>query len=383
MEIHLMADVHRADYLIDLSNVMKDERLGGSSAADLRRFARTIDALVRSERDPHLLVYAVADNSLLIADLYRNKDDLRTLRRWQARRLIDVVADADERLLELAQATDIPIVTSDHFTDHRDAFPELQGSHGRLVEIARTLEGEFVARPVYLAPMVSWQVSRSQEKAQLKRQGLLAGRRRIPRRDVIGRLWRCPRPRCSLYDGSGGFVFLPRVRNGVVTCELHGVALEDAGRRPITAQMKVLLDGECVARFALPAATMVNVGRAPGPGGVDLGTWIGDAAYDDQISRVHLTLELRDETVYVCDLSTNGTRVSTSGKAGDQPVLQKGRERGLGFGESVLLSRRVAITRSGRRFPSELTGGRTDGTAPTPHQAPPTARKPMPTGVDD
>lgn len=371
MESHMTPDVHRADYLVDLSNLLKDPRLGGSAIADLNRLERVIAALARRERDPHVLIYPVADRSLLVAGLYPDPAHLRTLRRWESARLLDAVGDADSRLLELHRATGIPIVTGDRFTGHRDDFPELQGSHGRLVEIVKTPDGRIETRSVSLEHAADWKISRSREDDQWKRQGLVKGRRRDPRYDIIDRLWRCPRPGCSLYDGSAGLLFLPRIRNGVVTCELHGEKLAEAGHRPVFAQMKVLVDGECVGRFALPADQVVPVGRAPGAAGVNLVEIAGAPAGDADISRIHLQLHLRDQAVHARDLSTNGTEVRIPGQRAKP--LPKGADHPLARGETLLLSPRVALTRSGRRFPSELNDPRSGGHHP--NQAPPTMRR--------
>jgi hypothetical protein len=371
MDNHLTADVRRADYLVDLSNVLKDTRLGGTAVADLHRLDRAIGALARRERDPNVLIYPVADESLLVAALYPDPAQPRTLRRWRQAHLLDVVGDADPQLLELHQMTGIPIVTGDRFTAHRDQYPELQGSRGRLIEIVKAPGGRIETRSVHLEQVPYWKISRSQENDQWKQQGLVEGRRRDPRYDIIDQLWRCPHPGCAIYDGSAGYLFLPRFRNGAVVCDLHGERLTAVGHRPVLAQIKVLVDGACVGRFGLPAGPAVPVGRAPGRDGVDLVEIAGEAAGEPDISRVHLKLHLRDQAVYARDVSTNGTEVQTPGHA--VTPLPKDAEHAFVHGETLLLSPRMALTRSGRRFPSELTDGRTD--ARPGDLAPPTRRR--------
>ena len=171
---------------------------------------------------------------------------------------------------------------------------------------------------------------------------------------MLGRRWRCPDRRCSLYDDSRGTnVLLPRMRGGRPTCEIHGLELLDNGPRPAAVQLKVLHNGQCVSRFTVPASVQIPVGRAPGGDGVTLGHWL-DGPEGRKVSRTHLVVSLDGERVLVRDASTNGTRIELAD--GGTIKLEHGTSRRIEVGDIIRLASNLALTRSGRRFPSELAG---------------------------
>ncbi|WP_238016989.1 FHA domain-containing protein [Dactylosporangium sp. AC04546] len=356
MDDHLTADVSTADYVLDLSNILRNTRLGGTAAADVRRLARVRTALQQHDNDDDLRFYAVADGSLFSAGLHQgDRDGLRRLRRWRDRGLVEVVPDADGRILEISEVTGLRIVSGDRFRNWRDQYGWLQGNHDRVVEVIPGEDGAFRVRAVEMGFVSDTDMSRLQEQDQFKRQGLLAGERRRPRFDVVSRLWRCADQRCHLYDGRGVVVMLPRLIGGVATCEIHRTPLTDAGPRPLVAQLKVLVDGACAARFPLPEGSAVAVGRAPGAGGVSLARLLGGESVGTDVSRTHVRLRLLGERVLVRDQSTYGTKIRRPAGP-DAPVsLEHDVEYVLQREEVLLLNERISLTRSGRSFPSELT----------------------------
>jgi FHA domain len=368
---HLTVDVGEAEFLLDLSNVVRSRRADGSQTASLHRLSRLLAALGRYAHDPQVRVYAVADQSLLSsARLFTNQRERQSLRVWRDARLLEVVADADVRLLELAEATGLRIVSGDRFRGHRDAFPWLQGSTKHVIEPVVDRAGGVTFRPRDLGVVAPWEISNSQEQDQLKKQGLLEGRRRVPRWEVLGRRWRCPDRRCSLYDDSRGTnVLLPRMRGGRPTCEIHGLELLDDGPRSAAVQLKILHNGQCVGRFTVPAGARIPVGRAPGDG-VMLGHWL-DGPEGRKVSRTHLVVSLDGERVLVRDVSTNGTRINLAG--GGKVELEHGTSHPVEVGDIIRLASNLALTRSGRRFPSELAGYR-PGPVRSPEDPPPTER---------
>ncbi len=323
---------------------------------DITSFRRVLDALEIRERDVGLRIYAVADESLLhLREL--TQADRHTLARWRESGLIDVTGDADPRILELAAMTGLPVISRDRYLDHRTEHPWLQGNTQQFLEPHLEPDGRLMIRPVDLGVASEWQVSQREEQALLKKQGLLAGPGRSPLREVLDRSWRCPERICGLYRASrGGGAFLPRIRHGRATCEIHGRELLDDGPRPATAQVKVLVDGNCVARFTLAGGTSTAVGRAP-TDGISLASWLDDRE-KHLISRTHLVLTFRDGRLLVRDQSTNGTRLMTAGNGGTEETipLVPGRDYPLGLGDLVSCSARIALTRSGRRFSSEIFG---------------------------
>lgn len=356
MDDHLIGDVNIADYVIDLSNVLRDSRLGGSAVADVHRLAGVHTALQQHDNYEDVRLYAVADTSLFAPGLFTDdREGLRKLRRWRAHGLIEVVPDADGRILEISDVTGIRIVSGDRFRNWRDQFDWLQGNTDRVVEVIPATDGGFRVCAVDMGHVSDTDISRLQERDQFKRQGLLAGQQRRPRFDVVGRLWRCTDSRCHLYDGRGSVVMLPRLLGGVATCEIHRIPLTDAGPRPLVAQLKVLVDGVCAARFPVPEGSVVPVGRTPESGGVSLGRLLGRETVGTNISRTHIRLRLAGERVLVRDVSTYGTKILRPGGSGAPEGLERDVEYVLHRDEVLVLNQRISLTRSGRSFPSELT----------------------------
>ncbi|GAA4211580.1 hypothetical protein GCM10023074_60150 [Microbispora amethystogenes] len=259
--------------------------------------------------------------------------------------------DADERLLELAEATGLPVISADRFRGHRTEYGWLQGNTHQFQEPHVDADGGMTVRPVDMGVVAEWQISRHAEQDQLKKQGLLAGRRRTPRYDILDRMWSCPDNGCTLYDARHGtHVLLPRLRRGVPTCGLHGLELTDDGPRPLIVQLKLLLDGECVERFTCRGETEVPVGRAPSTG-ISLEPWLSSKEIT-LVSRHHFSLTLKNGGLWVRDHSTNGTKIAAEN--GSETRLVPGREYPVKPSDRIMCSPRIALARSGRRFPTEL-----------------------------
>ncbi len=370
MRTHLTHDVNAADYIVDLSNVLRNSRLGGDHAVDVGRLAVAYRPLTIMDGSEDLLWYLVADRSLLSEGLFGpDLDGLRTLREWRDRGLLEVVGEADERILELSTLTGIRILSNDLFRGWRGQFTWLQGNSDRVVKLIST-DGGLEARRSELAHLSTAETSKFQERDELKYKGLLTGDRRRPRFDVMDRLWSCPAAGCHDYDGLGRSVMPPRVRDDVVMCERHRQRLTDAGPRPLTVPLKIVVDGACARRFALPADEPVTVGRAPGPGGIDLTAWLGAEVATSSLSRVHVRLRLAGERLLARDLSSYGTGLRRTGTSRNE-LLERDVDYVLRSGDVLVLSRRVTIVRSGRSFASELAADWpvSDGTA---NGAPPT-----------
>jgi hypothetical protein len=186
------------------------------------------------------------------------------------------------------------------------------------------------------------------EREKFTRMGLVAGRRRAPRIDLAGRLWRCRTEGCHRYDGLGERVFLPRMRDGAITCEAHGGTLLDFGPRPAVAQIKVMVDGRCVDRFVLTEDQPLQVGRAPG----SLGRRLPASVLSDDLSRTHVELRLTGDRVLARDLSTNGTWSQVDD--GPRVRLEPGIDLRFMPGQTLHLTGRIGLMRSGRSFPTEL-----------------------------
>ncbi|MFE5242028.1 MULTISPECIES: hypothetical protein [unclassified Streptomyces] len=358
MDNHLTTDFDEACFLVDLSNVVRNRRLGEPGARSLKRLRLLVEAAKSLARDPDVKLYLVADRSLRHGGRREFGDlgDIRQLGSWVRRGLVEELADADDRLLELCELTGIPVITGDRFRGARGERPWLQGNTDDFLEPVPGPAGTVRLIPVDMGVAHASAISMKLEEDALKKQGLLDARRR-PRFDLVSRNWRCEDRRCTLYDTTkGSAALLPRVRRSSPTCEMHGGVLVDDGPRTATVQLKLLLDGELKGRFTLENGTKVPVGRAPGPGGIALHGLI-PADRTNGLSRVHVDLRISDGVVHVLDRSRYGTTRwrSAAGRGGPGRWRRLGTaEERFGGGDELQLVDGVVLARSGRRFPTEL-----------------------------
>ncbi|MEU6866759.1 FHA domain-containing protein [Streptomyces sp. NPDC046876] len=357
MERHLAASAETADYLIDLSNIVRRTDIGPRGPRSLLRLGLVVRALMEATGDPDVSAYAVADASLLGGHAeFTDPEDVRRLRRWVAEERVEEVGDADERILELARMTGLRVVTGDHFVDHRAEHAWIQGNTWQFLRPEPRPDGTVALVAMDMGVRSAADISRHMEFAALKKQGLL-GPARTPLTQVLTRNWRCPEPRCSLYDSrTGDRVLLPRMRGGAPTCELHGAPLADDGPRRGTTQLKAVVDGSCVARYTLDEGARAQVGRFPGPEGIALHSLLTPEVAA-RVSRTHVTVSAQGGAVLVRDVSRYGTRMRTAGKGaglGPWAPLPPGTDRPFRPGDEVELAPGVVLTRSGRRFPAEL-----------------------------
>ncbi|MFI5567733.1 FHA domain-containing protein [Streptomyces sp. NPDC051740] len=357
MEHHLATSAERADYLVELSNVVRDTSLGRHGPRSLRRLGLVLRGLMELTGDPDVSVYLVADTSLLGGHReFGDQAEVRRLRRWVADGLVEEVDDADERVLDLARMTASPVVTGDQYVDHRVEHPWIQGNTWQFLKPTARPDGSVALVAMDMGVRSAAEISRRMELSALKKQGLL-GPSRTPLAEVIMRTWRCPEPRCTLYDiRKGDRILLPRMRRGVPTCELHGTPLEDEGPRLGTTQLKAVIDGTCVARYTLDEGSEAHVGRLPEQVGIALHSLLSPQIAR-QVSRMHVAVSARSGTVLIRDISTYGTRMRRAGRRGAFGPWEKlppRTDRPFRPGDEVELAPGVVLTRSGRRFPAEL-----------------------------
>ncbi|WP_143080515.1 FHA domain-containing protein [Actinacidiphila rubida] len=354
-------DASAADHVVDVANVVREPALGGDRPADLARFEGVLDALADFSRDPAVQVYAITDRSLL-TDARLTARERERLDRWYRHGLMEVLPRADDRILELADALGVRVVSGDNFLDFHRAHPWIPGDRDRFLRPVLGDDGVIVVRPRIMPVPPEWQVSRKEEEGLLLEAGVL--RRWAPNGHltVLGRHWRCPEPGCPLFGaGDRPSTALPRRRRDRVLCPTHGGPLADAGPRPRQVQVKVLMDGTVRGRFMVTAGEPLAVGRAPAGGGAVLGTWVDDHAVES-VSRTHVVLAFDGRVLTVLDeRSANGTRIRRSRPAGDELVpLHHGSRWTLRRGDSVVLHDRLELLPSGRQFVFEEDG--TDGT---------------------
>ena len=85
--------------------------------------------------------------------------------------------------------------------------------------------------------------------------------------------------------------------------------------------------------------------------GISLAPWL-DTNKATMVSRHHFSVLTENGQLVVRDQSTNGTKIfrNTAGEI----TLRNGAQRHLAVGESVSCCAGIALTRSGRKFPSEI-----------------------------
>lgn len=347
IETHLTTEVALAQVVVDLGQVAWFDALDGGRTVNLLRAGLLVDALGAHLGEDAVMIYPVAGRDLLTdADL--TSKERMVLGRWASDGQIEVVPQVGDRVPEVADISGLPLVTLDGYPGLEGRYPWLRAPSDRVL---RFQPGEGGARVTggYPGP------------AQPGGPGSA----------LLSRVWRCPRRDCPTF-GERRFAnqAVPRMRAGVPSCPRHDEPLINAGTRPPAVAMALLVDGSVRHRFVVRAGRPVTVGRSPDdPNGLMLGDFVtGDAAA--MISRNHAVVELREDTVLVTDVSTNGTLVRTrSGPystTGEIP-LTNGAPYALQPWDTVVLQEGVELARADRGLPSRAAGahGSVMGDAPT------------------
>ncbi|MFJ5307877.1 FHA domain-containing protein [Streptomyces sp. NPDC088350] len=364
MERHLLGSAQEANYLVDLSNVVRDTTLGGGSPRALQRLRLVLRALRESTGDHEVTVHAIADNSLLHPrhdGEFPDPGEGPLLREWRDRGLIAAIAKADPDLLDHANEFGIRVISGDYFRGHRGEHPWIQGDREHFLKPERHDGGpvRLVLRDMRV--FADSEISREGERDALKARNLLDFQGR-PRSDVLGRSWRCPHPGCN--PG-------PAVQGGKVVCRSHRTLLTDTGPRRRRIQLKIFIDGRCHAWENL----------SEGPEGQDKEFGLGrnhlgrveERHLSDErrraISRRHLLIVSSRGVLRVLDTSRVGSRIRTLRPGGEptpwQPLPRLDADAGPGeriaraFGadDEIEMVPGIVLRRSGQRWPEERPEG--------------------------
>jgi hypothetical protein len=350
IERHLTTEVALAQAVVDLGQVAWFDALDGGRPVNLLRTGLFIDALAHHLGEGAVMVYAVAGRDLLTdADL--TSKERMVLGRWAGDGLIEVVSSVGDRVVEVADITGWPVVTLDGYRGLEGRYPWLQGQPDRVLQL---VPGDGGAR-------------------------ILGGQPAAPQTGgsgLLSRVWRCPRRDCPTFgERRANTQSVPRMRAGVPVCPRHDEPLLNAGPKPPSVTMALIVDGTIRERFVVRMGRTVTVGRSPDdPAGVVIGAHLtGDAAA--MISRNHVHLDLRDEGLLVTDVSTNGTVVrsrSSPYSGSDRVELTGGAPYPLKPWDSIDLHEGVTITRADRGVTRSAGGsGSVMGDAPTIYMPPP------------
>jgi hypothetical protein len=364
IEQHLSTDPALARGVLDLAEVVRYADLDTSRPANLLRLGMVMDALGRHLAEENVGVFVVAGRPLLSdADLTSN--ERMRIRSWSDDGLVEVLPDVADRVLEVADLTGLPVLSRARFDGPQGRYPWLTSEAGRLLApIAGVGGAAMVVRPTTTRGAGAHGPS-GQSAALMARQ------------------WRCPERGCASFGeaslggagqaspfagdmtdtfahlrggGGGGRVRRtgsqapPRLRGGVPVCPRHDTRLTDAGPRPAAQAVSVRVDDVLRHRFVVTAGEPVVVGRSPEePGAAMLGHWLGDGARR-WISRSHLRMEMRGDSLVVVDTSMNGTVIRRGGSTNDADrfTLRRDQSHALAAEDIVELYAGVELARSGR-----------------------------------
>ena len=317
IESRMRTDPLLAGAVVDLSEAA---RLPGPDGrpANVLRLGFVIDALSRYLADESVAVYAV-DNRGLLSDTDLTSNERMALRRWSDDGRIEIIpagAPALSRVCEIAWNLGLPVITS----------RVLAGFPG----------GKLVPAPTAGSMML-----------------VEAGKVNTPpRQQVSSRLWRCPAPECPSFSQPGPQAPPQMSNTGVPLCPRHGERLTDVGPRPRALALALRVEGLAKYRFPLVEGAPLTIGRCPeGPGAVGLGPYLSQQI-GARVSRSHIRVELREGTVVVTDISSNGSllqhadgpRSSTKSES-----MTRGKPCALGEWDGVELAEGIEIGRADRR----------------------------------
>jgi hypothetical protein len=334
IERRLSTDPALARGVLDLAEVVRYVDLDGGRPANLLRLGMVVDAHARLLAEENVPVYVVVDRKLL-SDPDLTSNERMVTRRWADDGQVEVLPEPEDRVLEVAELTGLPVLSRQAFERWRDRYGWLGAEPGRLLA---PVAGHGGAAMVPRVP------------------GKYAGPSRAAGPPVLQRLWRCPEPDCGAFGrmrlGRPGGQGPPRLRAGAPVCPRHDARLSDAGPRPPAEVLAVRVDGVVRQRFVVAADQPVVVGRAPdgphnAPGTLVLGGWLSEEARR-WISRSHVRLELRGTDLVARDVSTNGTVIRRGGSMAepDRLVLTRDQARLLNDGDVIELYPGVQVSRA-------------------------------------
>lgn len=343
IERRLTVDPVLAAGVVDLASVIRHTGLDDGRPANLLRLGLVIDALARHLSDESVAVYPVAGRHLL-SDLELTSNEKMVIRRWADDGLAEVVPEPDERVLEVAELTAMPLVSRHDYAVYRGRFPGLVGTARHLVPVPG-------AGGAMLAP---GRGSAGQPATH----------------PVLRRLWRCPDPGCVAFGSAEGLPAggqpPPSLRLGRPSCPRHGHPLGDAGPAPQAVPVVVVLNGTARHRFVVRDRPVV-IGRNPDEPGVPLGRLLDDEAVR-LVSRNHLRMDLAGGALSVVDTSTNGTVVLARTGPGGSPErirLTRGERRTLAEWDTVELHTGIELAGARNWRGTGTVGGSTMAEAPT------------------
>jgi hypothetical protein len=334
IEQRLTTDAALAQAVVDLGEVSRFVDLDGGRGINLIRVGMVVDALGRYLHDGGALVYPVIARPLLGDGDLTSKERM-VLGRWADDGLIEVTPNIGERIPEVADLAGLAVVGRRIPPGASDKYPWLRDAPHRALTLTPRSGGGLLTDGA----------------------GGTAGPHPAPPArpsglgiSLLARTWRCGEFSCPAFGDERRIGQpVPRMRNGVPICPRHEQPLKDIGPRAAQAVLSVAIDGLGRRRFVVTPERPVVIGRSQDePENVQLGPWLAGGAAT-WVSRSHVRLELREGTVTVTDLSTNGTTVLTRQSAdaeAERIRLARDEPRSLGDWDVVELYTGVEVCRS-------------------------------------
>ncbi len=355
---------------VDVSNVCRDHKLHGTVGFD--RLNLVLDAW-RAQLSRYAEFHLIADESLLD---YLSKDERRLARRMARTGGLDLVPEADEPLLDYAEAHGGCVLSRDRFLAERPGRPWVRE---RFLTWEITEEGLRIVRQPSRNTQ-PFDISRRVEQKLARARGF-----RDLQRPALRKLWACESDAsCLTQELSPDFLRVLPLREGeLILCPGCKQPLRDLGPRPSEAELKLVVGDETLARFTIRQGQQVAFGRLNLPDTAVLAARAQKGVFRG-LGRVHAHLRMAGRQLAVRPVDDRH-RVEVS--RWDRKRRRYERKRKLrhtdGFTpvdlrDILLIGNRLELVRSGRSIAEarELHSGidlapwRLGGTAQLPQDSP-------------
>jgi len=355
---------------VDVSNVCRDHKL--PDTVNFERLNLVLEAW-REQLARYSEFHLIADESLLE---YLPRDDKRLAKRMARAGKLELLPEADEPLLDYAEAHGGCVLSRDRFLAERP---------GRSWVPERFFTWEMGAEGVRIGRQASrntqpFDISRRVEQKLARARGF-----RDLRRPALSKRWACASDiPCLTRELSPNFLRVLPLREGeLILCPGCRQPLLDLGPRPSEAELKLVVDDETLARFTIRQGQQVAFGRLSLPDTAELARLAQKGVFT-RLGRVHAHLRMADRQLAVRPIDDRH-RVEISRWDQKRRRHKRGREirHADGFTpvelrDVLLIGDRLELMRSGRSIAEarELHGGiglapwRVGGTAQLPEDSP-------------
>lgn len=350
---------------VDVSNVCRDHRLPGAISFDRLHLLR---GAWREQVCRHSEFHLIADESLL---QYLPPSEKRLAKRMERAGELELVPEADEPLLDYAEAQNGTVLSRDRFLAER---PGRAWVRERFFTWDVTDEGIRITRqpsrntqPFDISRRVEQKLARVQGFSDL-------------RRPALRKRWACANVSCQTREFSPDFLRVLPLREGDrIVCPGCGEALRDLGARPSEAELKLMVDGELLASFTIRQGQRVAFGRLVLPDTADLAERARAGVFAG-LGRVHADLQMEGAQLSLRPVDDRH-RVEIRRWIGKRRKFARSQDlrhsdgfTAVGVRDIVLLADRLELVRSGRSIAEaeeltsnhDITAWRLDGTADPP-----------------